>query len=291
MDLTYRFDPYAPIPMRDVPDSDAAIKVLSEGNLQFAEIVRRIQDTMQGKKAESTVIPEHPITLGLPVLPGVVLTQSPFAVVLSCADARVNVERLFGQSFNSMFIVRIAGNVLGTDCLGSVDYALKHLADSLKLVVVLGHSQCGAVTAAVDSYLTPQDFGEIAFTHPLRSLLDRMQIAVRIAATTLQSQFGTDVSQHPNYRDAVVEASVFVNAAVTSFDLAREVENLHVGGMKIVFGVYDFESLLVQAMPSVVPISAEAAACFHDAPRSQDEFRQLAIEIVQVAAARQGIRL
>jgi carbonic anhydrase len=172
--------------------------------------------------------------MGLPVLPRVVLTQSPFAVVVSCADARVNVERLFGQSFNSMFIVRIAGNVLGTECLGSVDYALKHLAESLKLVVVLGHSQCGVVTAAVDSYLTPHDFGEIAFTHPLRSLVDRMQIAVRISATTLQSQFGNDVSEHPNYRAADVEASGFMNAAVTSFDLAREVENLHIAGMKVV---------------------------------------------------------
>lgn len=289
MDVTYRFDPYAPIPSRDVPDATTAIKLLTDGNQQFVEIVQQIQERMQGGDAESTVIPVHPVTLGLPVLPGVVLTQSPFALVVSCADARVNVERIFGQSFNSLFIVRIAGNVLGTECLGSVDYALKHLGQSLRLLVVLGHSDCGAVTAAVDSYLAPQDFGEIAFTHPLRSLVDRIQIAVRISAKTMQSQFGSDITAHPNYRAAVIETSVYLNAAVTAFDLAREVDVLNVCTTKVVFCIYDFETLLVRAMPADQKNLLAAVAPFRDAPGDQDEFRQLASEIVHLVARRHDI--
>ena len=84
--------------------------------------------------------------------------QAPFAVVVGCSDARVPTEMIFGQGFNDLFVIRVAGNVLGDECLGSIDFALNALSDSVKVVVMLGHSGCGAVTGAVDAYLQPFKF-------------------------------------------------------------------------------------------------------------------------------------
>ena len=72
--------------------------------------------------------------------------QAPFAVVIGCSDARVPTEMIFGQGFNDLFVIRVAGNVLGDVCLGSIDFAVEALSESVKLLVVLGHSGCGAVT-------------------------------------------------------------------------------------------------------------------------------------------------
>ena len=75
--------------------------------------------------------------------------------MLGCADARVPVELLFAEGPNDLFVVRVAGNGLGDDVLGSLTYAVEHLTSSLRTIVVLGHSQCGAVSAAVDVHLQP----------------------------------------------------------------------------------------------------------------------------------------
>jgi len=74
--------------------------------------------------------------------------QEPFAVVLGCSDSRVPVETIFDQEPGNVFVVRLAGNVIDAYTLGSIEYAVAILKASLLLV--LGHSSCGAVTAAVD---------------------------------------------------------------------------------------------------------------------------------------------
>ena len=71
--------------------------------------------------------------------------QHPFAVVLCCSDSRVAPEIIFDQKLGSLFVIRNAGNVVDEDVLGSIEYAVEHLETSL--VVVMGHSRCGAVTA------------------------------------------------------------------------------------------------------------------------------------------------
>jgi carbonic anhydrase len=73
--------------------------------------------------------------------------QHPFATILGCSDSRVPPEIVFDQGPGDLFIVRVAGNVIGTETLGSLGYALKHLATPL--FVVLGHEGCGAVRAAL----------------------------------------------------------------------------------------------------------------------------------------------
>ncbi|NOT31559.1 MAG: carbonic anhydrase [Planctomycetes bacterium] len=75
----------------------------------------------------------------------VALSQSPFAVIVGCADSRVPPELVFDQGLGDLFVVRCAGNVLGAAALGSIEYAVEHLG--CELVVVLGHERCGAVAA------------------------------------------------------------------------------------------------------------------------------------------------
>jgi carbonic anhydrase len=72
--------------------------------------------------------------------------QNPFAVILTCSDSRVAPEIFFDQRLGDIFVIRNAGNVADTEGLGSIEYAIEHL--KTKLVVVCGHSKCGAVTAA-----------------------------------------------------------------------------------------------------------------------------------------------
>lgn len=73
--------------------------------------------------------------------------QQPYAVILSCSDSRVAPEIVFDESLGKLFIVRIAGNVATPEAIGSVEYAVEHLG--AKLIVVMGHSKCGAVSAAL----------------------------------------------------------------------------------------------------------------------------------------------
>ena len=73
--------------------------------------------------------------------------QNPFVTIIGCADSRVPPELLFDQGFGDLFVIRVAGNVIDTDVAGSVEYGVDHLAT--KLVVVMGHEGCGAVTAAL----------------------------------------------------------------------------------------------------------------------------------------------
>lgn len=78
--------------------------------------------------------------------------QHPFAVVVSCSDSRVPPELLFDQALGDLFVVRVAGNIVTPVELGSIEYAVEHL--NVPLIMVLGHEECGAVTAAVEGGVT-----------------------------------------------------------------------------------------------------------------------------------------
>jgi carbonic anhydrase len=75
--------------------------------------------------------------------------QQPVATILACSDSRVPPELVFDQGFGELFVIRVAGNIVSVDVLGSVQYAIRHLRTPL--VVVMGHESCGAVTAAVEA--------------------------------------------------------------------------------------------------------------------------------------------
>jgi carbonic anhydrase len=277
MDLIYRYDPHQPLQMNSVPDAASAIRILVDGNRRLTSLAEQMQKTMLGEiSGGEIVIPMCPMSLGLPLLSGTVPTQNPYALVLGCSDARAPIEHVFDQSFNDLFVLRIAGNVLGTECLGSVDFAVRQFAKSLKLVVVLGHTGCGAVSAAVETYLSPKDYADIAFTHSLRSLVDRIMIAVRGASNALVDLCGRNVVHHPHYKDALKEVAVFLNAAITAFDLRREVTAFGAESISVVYGVYDLGTLYVTPTPMLHPTEAG----FANAPQ-QEELTALARQLAQ----------
>ena len=74
--------------------------------------------------------------------------QNPFAVIITCSDSRVIPENIFMKGIGDLFVIRLAGNVIGDFALGSIEYAVEHL--DCKLVVVMGHTMCGAISAAID---------------------------------------------------------------------------------------------------------------------------------------------
>jgi carbonic anhydrase len=206
---------------------DEAIGRLLEGN---AEFVREVAPDVPA-----------PSTIGLPDGAPVVdpPPQSPFCIVLGCSDARVPSELVFGARPNQQFVVRVAGNVLGEECLGSIEYALHTFKASIHLLVVLGHTRCGAVTAAVDAYLRPSEHNAIAFTRSLRAVVNHALIAARGAAIALEEIWGPAVADDPGYRDALIETSTYLNAAMTAYHLQSELRPEMKSGVEVVYGVFD----------------------------------------------------
>lgn len=115
--------------------ADQALQRLLEGNARY----------VAGKAAHPDQSPERRTEL----LKG----QAPFAVVLTCADSRVAPELFFDQGLGDLFVIRNAGNILDDHVIGSMEYAVEHLHASL--IIVVGHENCGAVSAAVAGGATP----------------------------------------------------------------------------------------------------------------------------------------
>jgi len=122
-----------------------------------------------------------------------------------------------------------------------------HLGGTLKLVVVLGHSGCGALTAAVDMFLSPDNYLTLATKHSLRSILDRALLVVQASANKLLSTFGTDVARNPGYRQALIEASIVTNAALAAHSIQQEFEASERTEIRAVYGIYLLETREVWA--------------------------------------------
>jgi carbonic anhydrase len=100
-------------------------------------------------------------------------TQEPFAIILGCSDSRVPAELVFDQGFGDLFVIRVAGNIVAPSQIGSVEFAAAQFAT--RLVVVLGHSLCGAITATLAELRGQSP----ANSRNLRSIVDRVMPAVR----------------------------------------------------------------------------------------------------------------
>ena len=98
--------------------------------------------------------------------------QNPFAVILGCSDSRVPAEIVFDQGLGDLFVIRVAGNVVASSQIGSVEFAVD--AFGTRLVVVVGHSCCGAIVATIDDLRRPSDDP----SPNLRSIVDRIRPAV-----------------------------------------------------------------------------------------------------------------
>jgi carbonic anhydrase len=132
-----------------------ALERLREGNSRYVAGQSDIDKALSGaKRAE------------------LVNSQSPFAIVLACSDSRVPVELIFDQGLGDLFVIRVAGNIVAPSQVGSVEFAAAQLGS--KLVVVLGHSNCGAVDATLKELRREQ-----AHRSPnLRAIVDRIRPAV-----------------------------------------------------------------------------------------------------------------
>ena len=122
--------------------------------------------------------------------------QAPFATILGCSDSRVPPELLFDQGFGDLFVIRVAGNVIDTDVVGSIEYGVDHL--KTKLVVVMGHEGCGAVTAALqaDSDLQQEP-------NEIRSLVSKIKPATAKVSKELPFEKRLNLSVAENVRESV----------------------------------------------------------------------------------------
>src|ERR1700680_5053104 len=97
--------------------------------------------------------------------------QEPFAIVLGCSDSRVPAEIVFDQGLGDLFVIRVAGNIVAPSQIGSVEFAAER--SGTRLVVVLGHSRCGAVLATLEELVRPRENQ----SRNLRSIVDRIRSA------------------------------------------------------------------------------------------------------------------
>jgi len=283
MDIVYRFDPHAPLELKRPRSNKQALKMLEQGNMRFCKMVKHIQTIGEGEREHPPmVIPVNPIQLGIPIAKGLEVMQAPWALVLGCADARVPIEHVMDCSSNDLFVVRVAGNVLGLECIGSVDYAATHMRESLQSVIVLGHTGCGAVTATVDVYLSPNNFSDIAFSHPVRTLIDRLMLSVRGAAKALEQECGSNIQKDSHYREWLITTACYLNAAVISLDLQREVNSV-TKGLHVSYTVYDTAWSRIEALPIRPEEDSDSPnrVVFGNAPGSAEEFGELSKRIIQ----------
>ncbi len=188
-----------------------ALDILMEGNERFVKnykanrnLLQQVNDTRDG--------------------------QWPFATILSCIDSRTSAELIFDQGLGDIFSVRIAGNIVNTDILGSMEFACK-LAGS-KLIVVLGHTKCGAVKGACDHV----EMGN------LTELLSKLQPAVYSEKETLTDRNSKNTQFVENVARINTKRSV-KSIIERSFILEQMLEKGEIG---IVGANYDVESGVVE---------------------------------------------
>ena len=162
--------------------------------------------------------------------------QHPFASVLSCSDSRAPVEILVDQSLGDIFSVRLAGNIASDKCIGSLEFSSKYLGS--KLLVVLGHTDCGAVKAACDDFREGH-IGEI---------INLIRPAVRMEKTTASQRDSGNAS----FVDKVcaLNVQVQINEIVHSSDIIQDMLAAKQIGM--VGGIYNLASGEVRFLPETL---------------------------------------
>ena len=151
--------------------------------------------------------------------------QNPHTVILGCSDSRVPPEHVFDQGFGDMFVIRVAGNVVDDIVLGSIEYAVEHLGSCL--LMVLGHSDCGAVQAA-RSY------------HDLGGHLPSIAEAIKEAVSSVAGRFGD--------LNSVVGAHARITAGYLRGSLPVLAPLVELGSLVVVSAFFDFDSGLVELL-------------------------------------------
>jgi carbonic anhydrase len=143
-----------------------ALTRLRDGN-------RRFVSELQGSAASTDQTRRRELVAG----------QEPFAIILGCSDSRVPAEIVFDQGLGDLFVIRVAGNIVAPSQIGSVEFAAERFGT--RLVVVLGHSSCGAIEATLEELERPTE----RRSPNLRSIVDRIRPAVEVL---LEAGLGQD---------------------------------------------------------------------------------------------------
>ncbi len=159
--------------------------------------------------------------------------QAPFAIILGCSDSRVPAELVFDQGFGDLFVIRVAGNIVAPSQVGSVEFAAAKFRT--KLVVVMGHSACGAITAAVEEILD----GATTESRNLRSIVDRVRPSVEAAIGGRR-----DVDRRTLVRESVIaNVKASVNHLRHGSELLEKL--IHDEGLAIVGAKYSLDTGIV----------------------------------------------
>jgi len=188
----------------------AALQILKEGNQRFVNNLKANRNLLQQVNETSA-------------------GQFPFATILSCIDSRTSAELIFDQGLGDIFSIRMAGNILNEDILGSMEFATKVVGT--KVLVVLGHTKCGAIVGACNHV----EMGN------LTTLLNKIQPAIFLEKTTTENRDGSN----PNFVNNVTE----LNVHLTIERIRREspiIAELELqGNIIIIGGLYDVETGIV----------------------------------------------
>jgi carbonic anhydrase len=193
-----------------------ALERLREGNRRFvSDVQSRGTLTNQTRRGE--------LTAG----------QEPFAIILGCSDSRVPAEMVFDQGLGDLFVIRVAGNIVAPSQIGSVEFAAERFGT--RLIVVLGHSRCGAILATLDELRRPTENQ----SRNLRSIVDRVRPSVEgLLATSLKDD-----------ADALVRSAVRANvrASVNHLRHGSEIleQLIESDGLRVVGAEYSLETGVV----------------------------------------------
>ena len=262
-EIVFQHDPSRKDGLERPTNAEQARRRLIEGNTRFSSLW-----SDDSSDSQSLVVPSNLEEL-LPSEIGKTPEHQPFAAVLSCSDARVPTELLFFEPLNELFVVRLAGNVVCNESVGSLDFAVQHLKESVKLMVVLGHTGCGAVNAAVEAYLDPAHSPLMTHTLGLRSVVEHIFVAVRTAAKALR-EHGVTPTEDTRYRSRLVAVTEVINAAIAAMTLEQVLQGSMASDCGVAFGVYDLATRQVLAPdgPGIV-----------EPPSSLEELEKLAVRV------------
>ena len=186
---------------------DVALEILKEGNERFVKNLKANRNLLQQVNETSK-------------------GQFPFATILSCIDSRTSAELIFDQGLGDIFSIRIAGNILNEDILGSMEFATKVMGT--KIIVVLGHTKCGAVVGACNHV----EMGN------LTTLLNKIQPAIYQEKETVENRTGSNEKFVKN----VTEINVFLTIDRIRRESPIIAELEQNGAIKIIGGLYDVEN-------------------------------------------------
>ncbi len=195
----------------------AALQRLKDGNQRFVE-GRERQGSLDIQARRATLVNG----------------QAPFATILGCSDSRVPAELVFDQGVGDLFVIRVAGNIVAPSLVGSIEFAVEQFGT--RLVVVLGHTKCGAVTATIDELERPME----TRSPNLHSIVGRIRPAVE---TLMETDLRHD-------HDALLRYAVRANirASVSQLRHASQIlENLTQNdGLLVVGAEYSLETGVVE---------------------------------------------